>query len=588
MSLNNPPVSVAKVIDPRLNINNSRYYVALKGASVNNFQSFPATNVNNSSTQITMNPPSSDIVISKLMYKKFIFDVSLIGTNVGPGNLLNDGFYAPRFLPCMQVTTSESITIGNDTFTQSPINQYFNELLRYNNMFHDRFTYLSLSPSMMDQSQEYSDLTSSVRNPLATYGNNSYEVARGSYVGMEVLTNTPLTATIRLTVIEPIMISPLIFGERSNNSPGIVGVENMSYTCTFGNLSRCMSLVQNQGSPNINITTVNVNLSSSSILCNYLTPDPLEPIPKSLVCPYFSIISYPTRSSVLINPGNSVSLTMQSVQVNSIPRRIYIYARQDDSLKTAFTSDACFSLGDGNPLTVNWNNNIFLSSATSEDLYNISCKNGCNLNYTQFKKETGSVLCLEFGTDIGLQSNQAPGLLGNYQLQVTCNFKNTGSIAVAPTLYCVIVSEGTFNINNGSCSHMIGVLSQNDVLNSKYVSGITYQNANDIYGGNFFDTLKNVFSKVGSFIKDHKIISKGLGALPFPQAQAASKLAETLGFGDSGGGMSGGRVRRPMNRQLLLGSGLPEDNKKEKKPKKYAKKKIYNASDIASEDYSEY
>lgn len=577
MSLNNnPSVKVAKVIDPRLNINNERYYVALKGSKVVNFQTFPSTNINNSSVNITANPPSSDIVISRKVTKRFVFDIAVTGTNTGPGNLLTEGFFAPRFLPCMSVTTSESITLNNDTFTQSPILQYMPYLLRYNNMFENRNSVLSISPSMMDQSIEYSDLTSTVRNPLASYGNNSYEVTRGAYVGMEVLTNTPLSATIRLTVDEPIMLSPLIFGECSNYSPGLIGIENMSYTCTLGNLSRCMSFVKNQGTSSKNITSVVVDLSSASITCNYLTPDPLEQIPRLLVSPYYSVISYPTRSTISVNPGDEINLTCQSIQVNSIPRRVYLFARRDDSAQTAFTTDCTFALGSGNPLTVNWNNNIFMSSATTEEIYNIASKNKCNLNYTQFQKQTGAVVCLDFGTDIGLDSNQAPGLLGNYQLQVTCRFKNTGSFAIIPTFYLVVVSEGTFTISNGLCSHNIGVLSQNDVLNASNVRGITFKKTNDIYGGNFFDDLKNTFSKVGNFIKDNKLISKGLSMLPFPQAQAGSKFAQSLGLGFSGGGASGGRAMYGMRGGNLI----------EEKPKRKQKKQEdeCNASNFA-EDY---
>ncbi|HXS60461.1 MAG TPA: hypothetical protein VN703_06580 [Candidatus Sulfopaludibacter sp.] len=56
MSFNTPALPVSKVLDPRLKINNQRHAVALKGALVNSWQQFAATNKNNSNVQITCNP----------------------------------------------------------------------------------------------------------------------------------------------------------------------------------------------------------------------------------------------------------------------------------------------------------------------------------------------------------------------------------------------------------------------------------------------------------------------------------------------------------------------------------------------------
>lgn len=543
MSLNVPSVDVARVMDPRLEINRKRDYVALKGALVNTHQQFPATNVNNSSIQITCNPPNRGIVVSRLIYKRVVFDVTITGTNTGAGPLLNPGFFGPRFMPLLQVTSSEQMTINNDTLTQAPVNQYWPEIMRYHNEFKNRFGQLSLCPSMMDQHQSYEDGAGGVRNPLGGYDDNSYEQTRGSFAGMEVLSNPDggTTATLRITTTEPILISPLVAGCHSNYTAGLSGIQNMAYTATIGNLTRVMSLVADQGAPgviDIQSSGVNVNLSQASLLFNYLTPDPLNPVPRNLVSSYFSIVSYPTKTSAPIAPGNEVSITMQSVQVTSIPRRIYVFARRDDSQKTAFTSDSLMALPQtGNPITLTWNNNQFLSQMTTQDIYNTSVKNSCNLSYSQFVDKVGAVQCYDFGTDIGLMSDEAPGCLGNYQLGLTCRFKNTGSEDIAPTLFVVVVYEGTFNVDDGNCSHMIGVLSREDVLNSRRVPGVSYQQAQDVFGGNFFTKIKNAFQSVGRFAKQHKLLSKGLSLIPDPRAQAAAKLAQSVGLGMSGGSL---------------------------------------------------
>jgi hypothetical protein len=171
---------------------------------------------------------------------------------------------------------------------------------------------------------------------------------------MVVTANTGTSATIVLTVTEPILISPLVSGKLSNFTSSLVGIQNATYTCNFGNLSRLLSLQQDQGAPGvINITGVSVRVDAASLLWNYFTPSALRPIPRSMESSYFSLVSYPTRTSAPILPGGTVSITMQSVQLTSIPRRIYAFARRDDSLQTAFTSDAYFALPElVNPLNV--------------------------------------------------------------------------------------------------------------------------------------------------------------------------------------------------------------------------------------------
>lgn len=600
MSLNTPPVRAVKVLDPRLELNHERDYVVLKGAHVNSWQAFPATNKNDSSVQITCNPPNRKIAISRLVLKKFDFTITVNGTNTSGGPLLVDGYFAPRAYPISAVTSSEQMTINNDTITQAPVQQYWGALLRYHNKFEaSRFAQLSLTPSMLDQFQLYTDGQQSVRNPLAAYGDNSMENTRGGYVGMKVMTNPAAgtQAIIKLSVYEPIFISPFVFGCESNFTSALVGIQNMAYTCTLGNLARVLSLTQDQGtitplSPvaTINITNVSATLDSASLLFNYLTPDPINPLPSSLVSSYFSIVSYPTKYSVAAVPPNIVvKIPMLSVQVTSIPRRIYIFARDDDVDLTPFTSDCFMSLDtESNPLQLTWNNNQFLSQASAADLYNISVKNGCNMSFSQFTKYCGSVVCLDFGTDIGLMSDEAPGTIGNYQLSLTGNFRNTRSTTINnATLYCVVVYEGTFNIKDGNCSHEIGVLSRSDVLNSQRSSAVSYKLSETIYGGDFFKSLKKFFTKAHDFIKDNKLVSKLASQSSIPQIKALGEVANKLGYGMSGGkrkkhkrgrGMSGGSLKKnitkeELKKRLTIGNGNIEE--------------IYDESSSESESESE-
>lgn len=220
---------------------------------------------------------------------------------------------------------------------------------------------------------------------------------------------------------------------------------------------------------------------------------------------------------------------------------MYIFARRDDSTQTAFTSDSYFSLPQrDNPITITWNNQQFLASSSTEDLYNISTKNGCTMSYSQFVNRTGSVICLDFGTDIGLESNEAPGMLGNYQLSLNCRFRNTHPTAsITPTMYVVVVYEGVVNINDGAASQMLGVLSPSDILNAKPSPNVSYREQNDVYGGSFFSKIKDALSSANRFLKQHKVVSSALSLVPDPRAKAAASIASQLGYG----GRRGRRMR---------------------------------------------
>ena len=568
MSLNNPAIQVARVMDPRLEINRRRHYVALKGAMVNTHQQFPATNISASSVQISCNPPNRGIAVARKVLKQGEFDVIINGTNTGVDPLLSLGYYALRQFPLTQVTSSESLTLNNATFTQAPLSQYWPEILNYHNEYKSRFGQFSLTPSMADQAQTYEELAGTVRNPLAGYGDNSYEQTRGSFPGLTVISNTPTQAVLRVRVVEPILLSPLVAGCKSDMTSALAGIQNMSYGCTFGNLERLMSLVKDQGAPGVkNITSVNVTPTAFKLLFNYLTPDPLNPIPRNMVSSLFSLVSYPTKSNAPVQPGQTAPLTLNSIQVSSIPRRMYIFARRDDFDRSAFTSDACFSLEEGaNPLTVTWNNNQFCSQMTTEDLYNTSAKNGSNMSYPQFVKDRGSIVCLNFGDDIGLMSDEAPGVLGNYQLGLTCRFKNTSSEAITPTLFVVCVYEGVFTVQDGNCSQQIGVLSREDVLNSRIVRGINYQQAQDVFGGSFWDSLGKAFGSVARYAKKHKLLSRGLALVPNPYAQGASRVASAIGYGMSGGSLSNDDIK---GRLTYEASDLAEDKDIEEEQEDY-------------------
>jgi len=542
MSLNQYPLEKVKVIDPRLEYNNPRLYAVLKGSMVNSWVEYIATNKSSSNVQITINPPSPDTAVSRYVLQHYKFTSTITGTNTSGGPLLQPNCFAPRAWPLAGgVLLSSSVTLNSGTVTQSPINTYWNALLRYHSKHDSRYTVDSIVPSMLDQFNTYSDGLNTNRNPLSSgFGDNAYDVSRGCYFGMNVTSNPNggTTAVVELDVYEPIVMSPFVFHKEANYTPSLIGLSNMSYLATFGNLNRVMSLIQNQGQPGlINITGISTVLDGASILLNFFTPDPVMKIPSQLSCNYFSIVSYPTAQNNSWLPGETKTAQMSSVTLSSIPRRLYIFARKDDNILTPFDSDSFFAIPkSGNPLILTWGTNQFFGGASPIDLYNICCKNASTDSAKQFFDLTGSIICLDCGTDIGEMSDMAPGVTTNLQIALSINLKNLSTTeTITPTLYVVAVYEGVFNLDrHNGVTLDVGVLTSKDVLSASQSSGVNIHNIEPIYGGDLFSKLKSVLPAANRFLRDTHVVSNALSS--FPGTSSVGNVARSLGYGVTAGG----------------------------------------------------
>ena len=579
-------VEVVKVITPELVLNNIRRYAAVKGALVKSSQVFPASNVTNSSIQITCTPPSADIAISRNVMKRFTYMVTIAGTNTsGSPTLLQSGAIAPRLWPIMSSTVSESMTINNTTVTQSPVNNMWPALLHYNDCFCIRNGVHSPASSSFDKYQNYADGFGAYNNPLNSYTGSPFEMGRAA-ANFSIITNGATGATVFIESVEPILLSPFVFGEESFDTPALIGVNTMTYYAVLGNLSRVISLIPNQGVTGINITSVTTQVLTAQLEFFYLTPDVLENIPRHLVTSYYSITNYPTQVNQTVLPGQTVSVNMSSVQFPGIPKRVIIYCGNSPGTYTNDTigalSDVYMSFAQNGPLTVTWNNNQFLSSATQEQLYEISVKNGCNDSWAQWAGQIapgltggasviagriGSILVLSFGDDIGLGPTECAGKMGNYQFSISANFLNTNTTTsiVNPQLSVIAVFEGIFEVNNGACSANINVLTDAEVLQAKALPGVKYMPSKNVYGG-LFEGFANFLSNANKFLKDTKLLSTIGSLIPIPGVQVGAQVANQLGYGRK---RRGGRSLQ----QRIRGAGL---NSEQDDQNEYSDDDYYN------------
>ena len=556
------PLKIVQTLDPVTRINSERSFAVFKGGDRVTYKPVCTTSYTNSTFQFSAPPPSPGTIVDRKILLKVPVTIDFVGTSTG--SLLNENFDSFAAYPLSNAMNTLAVSINNTSISIN-MSDVINPLLRYNTDSGLKDREYSTTPSMLDQKQRLRGDKDGNRNPLAPY-NSSFHQTRGGFP-FKIISNGATSAQITADLAELLYLSPLSFGKFDH--AGFIGVQNMDFNITFNNDLGNRMWSHGSGGP-ATLTSVTVNFGQPCLLFKYITPNVTEPIPRSAVYDYYSVNRYPTTQPLVpaLAPNISTTIQSQNIQLQSIPRRLYIFARKAN--RTFNDPDAYLAIEN---ISVNWNNNSgLLSSASKEDLYQISVDNGCDLSWSQWsggpiynadfsdqEGSVGSILALEMGKDICLNPDECPGQLGTYQLQLNVGVKNVNQVDSldSVTLFLIVVSEGAFTILDNNAVSQIGVVTKKDVINSKDAPMIDYEELNYLYGGNFFSGLKDFASRIWSGIKK---------ALPYVSqgVKTAAQILPMLGLGkeeeeyikemleERGSGVVGGKrmTRRQLRRRL--------------------------------------
>jgi hypothetical protein len=264
-----------------------------------------------------------------------------------------------------------------------------------------------------------------------------------------------------------------------------------------------------------------------------------------------------------INATGSTQVVSQTITLPMITDMLIVFVRPAGGYSGS-QADWLFPVasvldGTNQPLSVQLDNfSGLLSAHTSEELYSMSVLSGLEMDYNTWigkvhtasgghgAVQAGSVipacggpLVLKLGRDLALQSGQAPGLVGNYTLQLNLSVTNPTGVATLGQMVIITANSGFFESIRGSSRIIKGVLSEQDIISAPP----TDTPMERIVGGFSFSSLANVLSKAKSFYEKTKpIVSAVKGALP--EEGLAGKVRGALGavgYGTSGGAPSGGR-----------------------------------------------
>jgi len=612
--------STVLIQDPRLLVTDKVKYAVIKGGA--NITQVQYKALSQSSSQIVFNipTPSESVIIDRNI---MIGSTIALNFNITDNDTLVDGnpAYIPETSNVFQYGQTDSAQVFplqslfsvitatiNNTSVNINLQDVLPSLLLMNESA-DLHAYNGTTNTLSDDTWlNYDEGVGSISNPLGSLKDTSYDmniIGRGclpvtiqpipgsnfmhtytlggaqsnnSWIKLTGSTNNVWNFQVIFRVVEPLLLSPYLFGNPQYNNQGFYGIQNLNFQFNVGNTNRVWSSA-NQWITSITIDPNNP-FKDTIMYINYLTPQPSQLLKSRNVVPYYEMPRYLSTAGsnsnlavATIAPGKSYSFTTvtgvgittsqiisPNIQLNQIPDKLIINVRIPMSQQRYYdsTSFACIY-----GINLSFNNSAGLCSTFSQyDLYRISRENGSTQTWSQFcgfqnvndndtrtgtdtgaiggfkpVPTTGSLLILQFGKDIQLNDYYASGSLGNFNLMFTLSVYNQSftNAIVNPELCLITLNSGVFVNDRGTSNIYTGLLTKEDVLKTSAYQSYTRHDVERLVGGNIHDMIKSAYPHVLHHVMKH--VSGG-----------------DMGCDDSGGDMgmavSGGRVHHKLKKHI--------------------------------------
>lgn len=599
------------VIDDRLNVTSTLNYGVYNGPQNNTYYQYNATSASASALVFNAQLPSQQTVINRRIPIRSTVALSITlynataaaipapiilgygsnGNPVGNGQSISTALAPFPIHQCMQNQTM--------TFNNSNVSLQTRDLLPAMLRFQDSRAlqrYNSTAPTMYDSYYSYNDCVGANNNPNAGFSTSAdpdliprgAHLANVTYLNAGVVTpvtmavlvaaNSALLVTLTFTSVEPLLISPLMFADSKLNTQGLYGLSIINAVFNIGDASRVLRTNQNvvptgtligsitAGQTAMSVAFAPVPFTDTSLLFNFLTPKPTLLLPAKNILPYNELSRYITAvgSIPFSDRVSTATISTNSQQINGIPDACVMFVRKRIGSQINSDSDAALPI---RSISLQFNAAAgILSTATTQDLFNMSCQNGSNQNWKEFYgyamsgsgsvvssviPTCGSYLILNFGKDIQIPEGWlAPGSLGSFNFQASITVNNNTGADIAANAYEVVtmfVQSGLFVTTRGSSAPYLNILSMEDVVFSAQQQAVPQGVCRRMVGGGFWDTLSSVAGKAKDLLQPLAPIAKmALASSADPRAQTAAKVIGALGGGISGGGISGGERDRRM------------------------------------------
>lgn len=559
-----------KCRDPRVDLekNFKKTYALVQPAKEVTYRELPSQTTSTSSQTIVCPPPSTQTCVSRrVMLKADVVFTWPAGTQ------LSQRHDAPRSFPLQSCINTASVTF-NTTQVTVDSTDIIHAMSRFYSLGAPMIKGYSTAPTMEDQFQLYSMGAETVSNPLGSRLDQATDSApnRGAFPMTYFYDPTNAAATtVTATFCEPLLLSP--FSWADDDGLGLYGIQNLTFNFNFGSLARMWSHDASTGVLADPVVTFN----RFSMLFTYLTP-PLQSVPKVLTYPYYQIQKFISTDNTSRAAGATfTSVPSPVLQLNGCPNCVYIFAQKEKSTLVKEDSDVFLGIQSINQMTL-MNETGKLSGATTQQLYNITARNGLSVSYPDFSglpqplinnintnttpfyvNGCGSILKLE-PTDLGLPDLLVAGSMKYVQMQFTLNLYAPVALAGGYTLYAIVVYEGKFDISNlGATVPQVSFVTEKDVLDAQVVDGALATRNSRTLGsghmggfdiGSLFDGFKSILpvakdvlgvvDQAGKLFGSGKPKKKGAGVI----GAGVIGAGDSYGDGDGAGSVGGKKMMR--------------------------------------------
>lgn len=420
-------VTVANLLDPRLEPDTVAPFAAVLGPMENTHYSLNASSVGNDSILI------NNIVTrgaGRGYLNTFELEVTArltVQVDVVEGATANNITYTPRHFmlnsfPLSRCAANIHVTL-NGTGIDSQPQQYIRAKERYWNQERLDRSYANVCPARKcwmaselprnymtgsggDNTVDLYPYRRSERPAYTPFSSRNEDCILPGYHLRTVLSPSQTTATLTATYRwrEPIFCTP--FASRYDETWGkpIYGLTSLDIAYTLQGLQNMFTINME---PLTSITSFQVDILDATLRYQVLTTPPEFPIPSSITLPYRRMVPYATPVQLQLKPGSLNHFMSGVYTLNQVPNAIWVYVGPKLSDLQTAPPDVYLApipaQGSGKSYSYNKlfapianisincaNTTRILANAQVEDLYRIAKTNGCEDSFTSWGRLTYS------------------------------------------------------------------------------------------------------------------------------------------------------------------------------------------------------
>jgi hypothetical protein len=490
-------------------------YGVKSGAASNTYQRFNAVSNTPNSIVHNIQVPSESVLVSREILLEsvmtFNIKISVIArAGAAAGNLDTDFEYGRHFalksFPFNSLINTAQANINN-TSVSINLSDVKNVFLKLMNKC-ELQKYFGLCPTLTDETFDYLFNSSTTNNSVfGTYlestlncivGNSSHPVTvavgavtgtGNSFNGDQMRRTQTAVAgefnfTVTVTTVEPLMLSPFIFGgDSAYNKQAFAGINGLNFVFNLdANCTNAVAVLPlDSAASGFGFSSASVQLTNitQQILFNFLSTQPTDLINPKNVVPYIDYPRYTFNQYANVAASSKATLVSQTIQLNQLPDYFIVCVR--DRTRSVLKPERYLSI---ESISVNLNNTSgLLSSASQYDLWKISVDNGSNQSWYEFSGlvnsyasannfgigsllTSGSILILDPAVNLSLPNYLSSGSIGQYTFQITLNVNNRSASAFEPEVLIITPNSGLFVTVAGSSQISTGILTKQLVMDT--------------------------------------------------------------------------------------------------------------------------